>query len=175
MKVKQQGFTLIELIIVIVILGVLAVTAAPKFLDLSKDARVSTLQGMEAALQSGVNLVNAKAEIQNKTSGAGSVDANGVTFATFDGYPTANWVNSVRYLIELDDQNFTPATTVCPTDWCGLGNQKTSPTVTSALSGTGILAKVYPRGYTFNQECGVVYIDRQNGSRPEILLETDDC
>ena len=39
----QQGFTLIELIIVIVLLGILAVTAAPKFLNLQDDARDATL------------------------------------------------------------------------------------------------------------------------------------
>ena len=42
--VKQEGFTLIELIVVIVILGILAVTAAPKFIDLQGDARASALQ-----------------------------------------------------------------------------------------------------------------------------------
>ena len=42
----QQGFTLIELIIVIVLLGILAVTAAPKFLNLQDDARDSVLEGI---------------------------------------------------------------------------------------------------------------------------------
>lgn len=45
---KQAGFTLIELVIVIIILGILAVTAAPKFLNLQDDARTSTLKGVEA-------------------------------------------------------------------------------------------------------------------------------
>ncbi|ACJ27327.1 MSHA pilin protein MshA [Shewanella piezotolerans WP3] len=48
---KQNGFTLIELVVVIIILGILAVTAAPKFINLQGDARVSTLQGMKAAIQ----------------------------------------------------------------------------------------------------------------------------
>lgn len=174
MKRKEQGFTLIELIIVIVILGILAVTAAPKFLDLSRDARISTLQGMEAALKGGMGLVYAKAEIGNQTSGDGSVTSNGVTILTHSGYPTANWVNSVRYIIDLDDQNFTAAGTVCPTEWCGLGNQSSSPGG-SSVNSPGSLAKVYPRGYTFNQECGVVYINRHDGNRPEVVLETDDC
>ena len=46
----QKGFTLIELIIVIVLLGILAVTAAPKFLNLQDDARDSVLQGIACLL-----------------------------------------------------------------------------------------------------------------------------
>jgi len=47
----QQGFTLIELIMVIVILGILAATALPKFVDLSSDARISSLKGVGGAIQ----------------------------------------------------------------------------------------------------------------------------
>lgn len=174
MQVKQKGFTLIELIIVIVILGILAVTAAPRFLDLSKDATISTLQGMEGTLESAVNLVYSKAEIETQTDGDGSITDDGITILTHGGYPTANWLNSVRYLIELDTQNFTNAAVVCPTEWCGLGNQTTSPGG-SSVTGDGRITKIYPEGYTYNQQCGVVYINRHDGNRPEILLETDDC
>jgi prepilin-type N-terminal cleavage/methylation domain-containing protein len=51
---KTKGFTLIELIIVIVILGILSVVAAPRFLDLSGDAEEATFRGAAAAFAQGV-------------------------------------------------------------------------------------------------------------------------
>jgi MSHA pilin protein MshA len=88
---KQSGFTLIELIIVIVILGILAVTAAPRFIDLQSDAKAATLEGVKAALQGGSQLVYAKAAIQGKQNEASStVTITGVgNVATVFGYPDA--------------------------------------------------------------------------------------
>jgi MSHA pilin protein MshA len=60
---KQQGFTLIELVVVIIILGILAVTAAPKFINLQGDARVSALAGMKASIQGANTLVYSKAAL----------------------------------------------------------------------------------------------------------------
>ena len=60
---KQKGFTLIELVVVIIILGILAVTAAPKFINLQSDARASALQGVKGAIQGANALVYAKAAL----------------------------------------------------------------------------------------------------------------
>ena len=57
----SSGFTLIELIVVIVILGILAVSAAPKFMDLQGDARAATLKGMMGAVKSANSLILGKA------------------------------------------------------------------------------------------------------------------
>ena len=80
---QQRSFTLIELIIVIVILGILAVTAAPRFIDFQGDARASTLQGLKAALQGGSNLVYAKSAIAGEQGNlTDTVTISGKTVAT---------------------------------------------------------------------------------------------
>ncbi|KGY11117.1 MSHA biogenesis protein MshA [Vibrio tubiashii] len=83
---RQGGFTLIELVVVIVILGILAVTAAPRFLNLQGDARKSSLQGLKGAIDGAAGIVYGKAAIQgdeNKTTA--TVDG----IATAFGYPSA--------------------------------------------------------------------------------------
>ena len=61
---KHRGFTLIELVIVIIVLGVLAATAVPKFINLQDDAEKATLKGFAGALTSGINIISAKHEIK---------------------------------------------------------------------------------------------------------------
>ncbi|RUO66119.1 MSHA pilin protein MshA [Pseudidiomarina planktonica] len=82
---KQQGFTLIELIIVIVVLGILAVTAAPQFIDFSSDARTSTVNGAKGAMQGASQVTYAKAALEDSLGATGT--ANGVD--TVFGYPAA--------------------------------------------------------------------------------------
>ncbi|MFM5787004.1 prepilin-type N-terminal cleavage/methylation domain-containing protein [Aeromonas veronii] len=100
---KQAGFTLIELVIVIIILGILAVTAAPKFLNLQDDARYATAQGMKAALQSASQMIYSKAAIvglENSASGASvSVAVGTDTIKTNFGYPVTD---DVAKTVSLD-------------------------------------------------------------------------
>jgi MSHA pilin protein MshA len=68
MKVKQAGFTLIELVMVIVLIGVLAAVAIPKFVDLGGDARAAAAQGVAGALSS-ASAINYAARKAGNASG----------------------------------------------------------------------------------------------------------
>jgi len=111
---KQNGFTLIELVIVIIVLGILAATAVPKFINLQDDARDSAMAGAEAAVHSAANIVYSKSAIAgDETQSGQTIDENGDTINTEFGYPAAT-ANGIREAVTLEGFDIivtAPATT----------------------------------------------------------------
>jgi MSHA pilin protein MshA len=84
---KSAGFTLIELVVVIVVLGILAATAIPKFVDIQTEARIAAVQGFAGGLRSASTLVQSVWFARNGTSPV--VMADGTTVAvSATGFPT---------------------------------------------------------------------------------------
>ena len=151
---KQKGFTLIELVVVIVILGILAVTAAPRFLNLQSDARESALQGLKGAMAGAGSIVYAKAAIQgDETVSSATIEGgNGGDISIVWGYPEGSEEGIGRSVDGLNE------------DW---------EVVTAISAATGTIA------YSFigntSTECQVQYVQAEEGSTPGITVFGDDC
>lgn len=170
MVVKSSGFTFIELILVIIILGILSAFALPRFIDFRSSVLDATLDGMVGAMRSGSDIIHAKALAEGKTIGSDTVTVSGANIEIHSGYAIANYTRAVRYLMNQDDVGFSNRGTVCNSEWCGRGNQRSVPGYGSVASGLG--AKIWPREYTWEDSCGVYFINLENGTPPIIGAAT---
>lgn len=106
---KQSGFTLVELIVVIVILGILSAVALPRFINLTGDARFAAAQGMTGALRSAVAL--AQSTWVARGSADPTVDMNGTTVNVgATGIPTSGDATGIVAALQTTD-GFTVAHT----------------------------------------------------------------
>ncbi|MCZ6719485.1 MAG: prepilin-type N-terminal cleavage/methylation domain-containing protein [Gammaproteobacteria bacterium] len=147
MKIKQQGFTLIELVVVITILGILAAFALPRFAGLEIEARKATVDGLAGSVRSAAALAHSLQLAQAGTTGA-SVTMEGQVITMVNRYPTSNAAG-----IEAALQDITGFTGVDNAgDW-----------------------EIQKDGANDPTQCNVLYAAAGVGASPTITPDKSDC
>jgi MSHA pilin protein MshA len=173
---KRNGFTLIELVIVIVIVAILGAIAVPKFVSLSRDARIAALEGVEAAVMSTSLLVEIKAKMESVEDG--TIELNSDDVAVTNGYIAGHWNNAWRYALDLGKEiRFTNVNDPCSiNDYCGVGNQRTVEGVPTDLNPGNVrgLVLIWAEGYSLSDLCYVYYFN-SGSEKPTIGTVDEGC
>jgi MSHA pilin protein MshA len=101
---SQRGFTLIELVVVIVILGILAAFAVPKFMGLETRARIASLNAMSGTLRSSAAMAHG---VWMAQGGTGNITVDGLAVTMTNGYPDKTTL--LRLIQDTSGYTYTPA------------------------------------------------------------------
>lgn len=156
---KESGFTLIELVVVIVILGILAAFAVPRFVGMQDEARTSTLKGLSGSIKGAASLAHGKL-LANQTSPESSnynIDIQGqqVEFVANSTWPAAT-SDGIDDMLQ-DTTGFVSTTTNCQ------GNS------------TGNCITYSPEGTSSNSTCYTTYEIGAGDDAPSYATNSSDC
>lgn len=172
---KNAGFTLIELIIVIVILGVLSAVVLPRFVDVERQARVAVIEQVAGAMRSTSAVFHAQALVEGVEND--DVNFNGRDIPMEGGYLEGYRNGAWRYVLDIGKTIvFTPADSECVQhDLCGVGRQRPSSFVPGLGSNQDRLVMIWPLGYRLADDCFAYYYNRGNGEPPQIGTVSNGC
>lgn len=172
---NTQGFTLIELVSVIVILSVISAVVTPKLIDITEDAKGAVLESIAGALSSQLNLVFAKALVEKQHLGDGQIEHNGTTISLYNGYPAVdgqlsfNDINNLMLsLLDIDAVNRNIARQ----------DNNAAQFFTDKSTRNNQIYIFYSEDYSqkgVNFNCQIRYQNQDGGDGPEVRVLTEAC